>query len=98
MPTRSEPTEIDAFLNALPADQRAALQGLRAAIRALVPDATEAISYGVPTFFHEGALLAYGAAKAHCSLYVMRPRLLAALKDEIAPHRASGGHDPVSAP
>jgi uncharacterized protein YdhG (YjbR/CyaY superfamily) len=91
MPEPSSPPEIEAFLDGLPPEQRAALQRLRLAIRALIPEATEAISYGVPTFFHHGALLAYGAAKAHCSLYVMRPRLVASLKDEVAPHRASGG-------
>ncbi|MGE3858237.1 MAG: iron chaperone [Dehalococcoidia bacterium] len=104
MPDRSDPAAIDAFLAGLPPAQRDALQRLREAVQALVPDATEALSYGVPTFFRDGPLLAYGAAKSHCSLYVMRPHLVAALKGEIAPHRASGGtiqfdpDTPIAAP
>jgi uncharacterized protein YdhG (YjbR/CyaY superfamily) len=86
------PTEIDAFLAALPADQRVALEQLRNAIRLIVPEATEFISYGVPTFRYHGALVAFGAAQQHCSLYVMRPALVASLSGEISPpFRASGG-------
>ena len=82
---------VDEFLGALEPDARAALEQLRGLIRATAPEATETISYDVPTFHHHGALVAYGVAKQHCSFYVMRPPLVATLRDEIAPHRASGG-------
>ncbi|MFA7250149.1 MAG: DUF1801 domain-containing protein [Dehalococcoidia bacterium] len=83
--------EVDAFLAALPEAQRDALQRLRDDIHALVPAATEAISYGVPTLILHGPLLALGATKTQCSLYVMRPKLVAALRASLAPHQASGG-------
>ena len=38
---------IDAYLAALPADQRAALQSLRETIAAAAPEAVEAVSYGL---------------------------------------------------
>lgn len=94
MPDPSEPTtspEVDAFLAALPEAQRAALQALREELHRLVPEATEAISYGVPTLIHYGPLLGLGATKAQCSLYVMRPPLVASLRAAIAPRQASGG-------
>lgn len=82
--------EVDAFLAALPAEQRDALQLLREAIHALVPGATEAISYGVPTILHHGPLLGFGTTKTQCSLYVMRPPLVASLRASLKPHQASG--------
>jgi len=39
---------IDEYLAGVPDDKRAALERLREQIRAAAPDATEAISYGMP--------------------------------------------------
>ena len=61
---------VDAFLAALPADQQAALGALRRLIAAEVPDAEEAISYGVPAFRYHGRWLVwYAGAKHHCSFF-----------------------------
>jgi uncharacterized protein YdhG (YjbR/CyaY superfamily) len=60
---------IDDYLSKLPADQRAALETLRGQIRALAPEATEAISYGLPTFKLNGNLVHFGAAAKHCAFY-----------------------------
>lgn len=60
---------IDAYLASLPPEQRAALETLRGQIRALVPDAEEAISYGLPTFKLHGNLVHFGAAAKHCAFY-----------------------------
>jgi uncharacterized protein YdhG (YjbR/CyaY superfamily) len=83
--------EVDAFLAGLPEAPRVALQALRESIQRLIPEATEAISYGVPTFIHHGPLVGFGTTKAQCSLYVMRPPLVAALRASLKPHQASGG-------
>ncbi len=62
--------QIDAYLAALPAEQRAALQGLRETIALAAPEAVEAISYGMPAFRHRGRVLVwYLAARRHCSLF-----------------------------
>ncbi|MEX0741710.1 MAG: DUF1801 domain-containing protein, partial [Phycisphaeraceae bacterium] len=56
--------DVDTYLGALPEEQRAALEKLRATIRAAAPDAAESISYGMPTFKYKGRPLIYfGAAK-----------------------------------
>lgn len=60
---------IDAYLANLPPDQRQALETLRGQIRALVPEAEEAISYGLPTFKLKGNLVHFGAAAKHCAFY-----------------------------
>lgn len=61
---------IDDFIAERPADQRAALERLRAQIHAAVPEATELIAYGVPAFRLKGRyLLGFGSARKYCSLY-----------------------------
>lgn len=66
----AKPTTVDGYLAALPADQRAALQKLRAQIKAAAPGAVEYIGYGLAGFKFEGRPLVYfGAATHHCALY-----------------------------
>jgi uncharacterized protein YdhG (YjbR/CyaY superfamily) len=66
----SAATTIDGYLAALEADQRAALEKLRAQIHAAAPGCEECISYGLPTMRHGGrVLLHFGAALTHVSLY-----------------------------
>lgn len=60
---------IDDYLAKLPPDQRAALEVLRGQIRAVAPEAEEAISYGLPTFKLNGNLVHFGAAAKHCAFY-----------------------------
>jgi uncharacterized protein YdhG (YjbR/CyaY superfamily) len=65
---RSNP--IDAYFAALSNDKRAALETLRARIRAAAPEAEECISYKLPAFRLHGKMLVwYGAGKNHCALY-----------------------------
>jgi len=58
------------YLAGLSAHKRAALQNLRASIKAAAPGLEECISYGIPAFKHNGTfLLGYGAAANHCAFY-----------------------------
>lgn len=71
--------QIDAYLAALPADQRDALRHLRTTIAVVAPDAVEAVSYGLPAYrYHGRALVAYTGAKAHCSLFPMSGAVIGA--------------------
>jgi uncharacterized protein YdhG (YjbR/CyaY superfamily) len=76
---------VDTYLTALPADQRAALQTLRDAARAYLPDAVECISYAMPGFRQPGPkgkmVLGYAAFARHLGVYphsgTVIPQLLA---------------------
>lgn len=71
---------VDLYLQALPAAQRDGLQQLREQIKALVPQAEETISYGMPAFKQQGILVYYAAFTHHMSLFVM-PKVL----DQVRP-------------
>jgi uncharacterized protein YdhG (YjbR/CyaY superfamily) len=65
-----KPKTADDYLSAVSDDKRSALEKLRKAIQAAVPEAEECISYGLPAFRLNGKLLvAYGAAANHCAFY-----------------------------
>lgn len=58
---------VDAYLARLTPGQREALQSLRAQVAQLIPDAIEAISYGIPAFqLHGETVLGYAGWKKHC--------------------------------
>lgn len=72
MDNRAVAKSVEKYLAAVPTDQLAALQKLRKTIKSIIPDATEVISYGIPTFDFEGRhLVAFAAFKEHCSLFPM---------------------------
>ena len=83
---------VDAYLATLPADQHEALQRLRAEIARLVPDAVEAISYGMPAFeLHGRGLVWFAAWKAHCSIYPLTDTFLEAHADELKAYGRTRG-------
>lgn len=87
--------KIDAYFARVTPDQRAALEKLRTQIRKAAPQAVEVISYGVPIFKLDGkSLVGAGAAKTHCSFYVMSPKTIAAEAEELDKrgHRYSPGN------
>src|ERR1043166_2502306 len=81
---------VAAYLRAVPPAPRAALQQLRKTIKAVAPEATEGISYGIPMFKHHGMLVGYAAFKDHCSLF-MSTHLTASLRKAVAPYVPSRG-------
>jgi uncharacterized protein YdhG (YjbR/CyaY superfamily) len=81
--TSSPAATVDDYLAAVPEEMRVALENLRKTIKAAAPEATETISYRIPTFKHQGPLVAFSAATNHCAFHLMSPPLMAARKDEL---------------
>jgi len=63
------PASIDAYIAGFPPDVRAILEEIRATVRTVAPDASEAISYGIPAFKLDGALVYFAAFKQHVGFY-----------------------------
>lgn len=58
--------EIDDYLATVPEPKRATLEALRRSILAVIPDAEQCISYGMPAFRVDGKVLAgFAAFKNH---------------------------------
>jgi len=82
-------TTVDEYLAGLPDEAREVMAELRRTVLAVVPDAGERISYGMPTFTLDGRSLVHLAAwKRHVGLYPL-PRLDPDLEREVAPYRGA---------
>ena len=81
---------IDDYIAGFPAPVRARLDALRATIRAHAPEATERISYRIPTF-HLGGNLVHFAAFAHHIGFYPGPSGIAAFADALAPYPQAKG-------
>jgi uncharacterized protein YdhG (YjbR/CyaY superfamily) len=85
--TSAPPTDVVHYLAAVPEEARASLEKLRKTIKAAAPEATEVISYRIPTFKDHGRpLVGYAAFPRHCGFYVMSPAVMDAYKDELEPY------------
>ena len=79
---------VDECIAAQPEAAQAALDRVRRTILKAVPKAEESISYKIPTYKLDGERLIYFAGwKKHYSLYPATKRLLAALKEDLKPHK-----------
>jgi uncharacterized protein YdhG (YjbR/CyaY superfamily) len=77
--------DIDRYLDALDATKRTTLQQLRQTILSIVPDAEEGLSYNVPAFRKDGAVIAgFAAFKTHLSYLPFSGSVLPQLSKEIA--------------
>ncbi len=93
--------EIDEYLGALDETKRATLTRLRDTIVAIVPDAEECISYGLPAFKLEGKTIAgFAAFKSHLSYLPHSGSVLTALAEETEGYTSTKGslHFPVDRP
>jgi len=84
--------EVEAYLAKVPEPARTTLEKIRAMIRAAAPkEATEQLSYGVPSFRYKGGLVGYAAFKKHCSFFPMQASLTDAMQEELKGYRTSKG-------
>ena len=83
---RGVTADLEAYLAAQPPEQAELLRDLRARVVALVPDATDAISYAMPALKVDGqGLIWFAAWKRHCSVYPVGEAFIAA-HPELAGH------------
>lgn len=83
-------TTIDEYISTFPAGLQEILQELRRTIHDAAPEATEAISYQMPTFKLNGNLVHFAGYKNHIGLYPS-PSGITAFEDELAPYRHAKG-------
>lgn len=86
----AEPQTIDEYIAMQPEAFQPTLHELRSIIRSAAPQATELISYQVPSFKWHYMLVGFGVSKKFCSLYPMSSTLTKKLADELRGMRVSG--------
>ena len=83
---------VDDYIAAQPEAMQPNLRRVRGAIRKALPEAEEAISYGIPAYKLHGRPVVYFAGwKQHYSLYPATPRLVTAFQHELAVCEARKG-------
>ncbi|HXM17562.1 MAG TPA: DUF1801 domain-containing protein [Candidatus Tumulicola sp.] len=76
--------DVDKYIAGVPEPARSTLKKVRAAIRSAVPpEATEAISYQIPTFRYKGSLVAFAAFSKHCSFFPMSMAVMRKFKNDL---------------
>jgi uncharacterized protein YdhG (YjbR/CyaY superfamily) len=84
--------EVEVYLARVPEPARTTLEKMRAMIRDAAPkEATEAISYKIPSFQYKGALVWYAAFKNHCSFFPMDHSLTEEFAEELKKFKTSKG-------
>lgn len=63
------PDNIDSYIATFPAKQQELMRQLRQVIRETAPEATEKISWAMPTFYLKGNLVHFAAYKNHIGFY-----------------------------
>ena len=86
MANSSSAGSIDEYIAKFPPETQTLLRELRALIRASAPDATETISYAIPTFDLNGHLVHFAGYERHIGFYPTGSGV-AAFKEEL-PTRA----------
>src|ERR1700720_1221176 len=97
---KGAPKNVDEYLAGVPEPARGTLNKMGAAIRSAVPpEATEAISYGMPAFKHKGVLVWFAAFSNHCSLFPTAS-VIEAFKNDLKGFSTSKGtiHFPMDKP
>ena len=82
--------EVDHYLENFPEDIRTKLEDLRGLIRSLIPEATEIISYGMPTYRLNKNLVHFAGYKNHIGFYPA-PSVILHFKEELKRYKTSKG-------
>lgn len=81
---------IDHYISTFPPDIQEILESIRQIIREAAPEATEKISYQMPTFTQHGNVVHFAAFKHHIGFYPT-PSGIVEFKQELAPYIAGKG-------
>ena len=67
--SRATPTSIDEYIALFSPEVQAVLERIRSTIKSAAPEAQETISYQIPAFTLNGALVYFAAFKNHIGFY-----------------------------
>lgn len=88
--TQKTAASIDEYITRFPGEIQHKLREMRAIIHSAAPDATEKISYQMPTFYLHGNLVHFAAFKNHIGFFPT-PSGITTFEKELAVYRTSKG-------
>ncbi|HYF81793.1 MAG TPA: DUF1801 domain-containing protein [Clostridia bacterium] len=87
---KKEYSTIDEYVRCFPSEIQKKLEEIRAAVKAIAPDAEEKISYQMPTFYLNGNLVHFAAFKDHIGFYPI-PSGIEAFEQELKEYKRGKG-------
>lgn len=84
------PKNIDEYIEQFPEDVQEILERIRRLVREAAPEATEKISYQMPTFYLKGNLVHFAAFSNHIGFYPT-PSGITSFDHELAPYKRGKG-------
>jgi uncharacterized protein YdhG (YjbR/CyaY superfamily) len=90
MANRSTAASIDEYIAGFPPETQEVLHELRGLIKASAPNATETISYAIPTFDLNGHLVHFAGYRNHIGFYPTSSGI-GAFEEELTPYRSGKG-------
>ena len=85
-----EYTTIDEYIATFSPEIQSILRNIREIVRELAPEATEKISYQMPTFYLNGNLVHFAAFKKHIGFYPT-PSGIEAFQEELSKYKGAKG-------
>jgi uncharacterized protein YdhG (YjbR/CyaY superfamily) len=90
MKTDTTNLTIDSYIAQYPASTQKILNKIRNAVREVAPDATEKMSYGIPTLWQKRNIIHYGAYPNHIGIYP-GPRTIELFQEQLTIYETSKG-------
>ena len=87
---KTDIASIDEYIDGFPPEIRKLLEQIHSTVRKSAPQATEKISYGMPTFYYNGNLVHFAAFKNHIGFFPT-PSAIVAFAKELKPYKTSKG-------
>lgn len=87
---KNGPATIDEYIAQFPEDIQQVLSQVRAVVKESAPQASEKISYQMPTFYLNGNLVHFAAFKRHIGFYPA-PTGVEAFKEELSAYKNAKG-------
>jgi len=81
---------VDEYIEQFPKEVQETLRQIRAVIKRAAPDATERISYRMPTYTRNGNLVHFAGHRNHIGFYPT-PSGIDAFKKQLSPYEGSKG-------
>jgi uncharacterized protein YdhG (YjbR/CyaY superfamily) len=87
---KTKATTVDEYFETAPQEAQKKLREIRAILKKVAPDATEALKWGTPVFEENRILFAYAAFKSHLN-FMPTPDALKPFKKELADYKTGKG-------